>query len=240
MLPEVVRLRRVWIQQFFFHEGEWRWRDSKEMPPAALSINSPHDDEARYSIKRETTWSGYKVHYTETCDEESPHLIVHVETTPGTTQDNTVTGTIHADLKAADLLPSRHLVDESYIDAALRIESRERYGVELYGPVAHEGSWQAIAGEGYAASDFAVDWECRKAHCPEGKTSVKWRECQDAWGNASIQVRFPRADCAICAKRPLCTHSKTGPREISLRPEEQYRELRTAREHQKTKAFKTA
>lgn len=131
-------------------------------------------------------------------------------------------------------------MDESYLDAALRIESRERYGVGLYGPVAHEGSWQAISGEGYAASDFVVDWERREAHCPEGKTSVKWRECRDAWGNASIQVRFPRADCAICAKRPLCTHSKTGPREISLRPEEQYRELRTAREHQKTKAFKTA
>ncbi len=28
------------------------------------------------------TWSGYKAHFTETCDEDCPLLVIHVETTP--------------------------------------------------------------------------------------------------------------------------------------------------------------
>lgn len=85
-LEEVEILRRVWIQNYVFEEGKLCWRDPKDMPTAAHSINSPHDPEARYSIKRDTTWSGYKVHFTETCDADSPHLITHVETTPATTR----------------------------------------------------------------------------------------------------------------------------------------------------------
>jgi transposase len=237
MLPEVVRLRRVWIQQFFLHEGELRWRDSKEMPPAALSINSPHDDEARYSIKRDTTWSGYKAHYTETCEEEAPHLIVHVETTPGTTQDSEVTETIHADLQEADLLPARHLADEAYLDAELLVESQRKYEVDLYGPVAREGSWQARAGQGFAMSDFAVDWEQRQVRCPEGQFSVKWQSKQDAYDNPLIHASFAPADCNACNHRSLRTQSKTGARELSFRPEEQYQALQAARERQKTEEF---
>ena len=46
------------------------------MPSAAELIHSPYDTEARYSIKGDITWTGYKVALTETCDPESPHLIV--------------------------------------------------------------------------------------------------------------------------------------------------------------------
>jgi transposase len=38
-------------------------------------------------MKREVTWVGYKVHLTETCDEDLPHLITHVETSVATEQD---------------------------------------------------------------------------------------------------------------------------------------------------------
>ena len=65
-LPEVEILRRVWIQNYVFEEGKLCWRDTKDMPTAAHSINSPnspHDPEARYSIKRDTTWAGYKAHF---------------------------------------------------------------------------------------------------------------------------------------------------------------------------------
>jgi transposase len=34
------------------------------------------------------------VHVTETCDEETPHLLMHVETTPATTQDMEMTAVI--------------------------------------------------------------------------------------------------------------------------------------------------
>jgi len=33
-------------------------------------------------------WVGYKVHFTETCDEDFPHLITHVETTQASIQDD--------------------------------------------------------------------------------------------------------------------------------------------------------
>ncbi len=33
-----------------------------------------------------TNWTGYKVHLTETCSENLPHVITQVETTPATTQ----------------------------------------------------------------------------------------------------------------------------------------------------------
>lgn len=48
-------------------------------------ISSPYDEEVHNSKKRTTSWMGYKVHLTETCADEAPHLITHVETTPSTT-----------------------------------------------------------------------------------------------------------------------------------------------------------
>ena len=41
-------------------------------------IASPYDPDARYSTKRGIAWVGYKVHLTETCDEDQPHLITQV------------------------------------------------------------------------------------------------------------------------------------------------------------------
>jgi transposase len=238
-LPEVEVFRRVWLQNYVVEEGQLRWRDSKEMPTAAQSINSPYDPEARYSIKRETTWSGYKVHFTETCDEDKPHLISHVETTPATTQDGQVTAKVHADLKEVDLLPERHLVDEAYLDAQLLVESPRDYGVDLYGPVARESSWQAVAGQGFDNRQFQVDWDHKQVHCPQGQVSRKWQPAWDASGNEVIFVTFGRATCAACAHRPQCTHSKTTGRELSIRPKEQYLALQAARLRQKTAEFRT-
>jgi hypothetical protein len=56
-------------------------------------------------------WVGYKVHQTETCDEEMPHLIVNVETTPATTPDDNMIEEVHESLDQRDLLPGEHLVD---------------------------------------------------------------------------------------------------------------------------------
>src|SRR5215467_1284245 len=53
----------------------------------AQYIGSPYDIEAHYSKKRSTTWVGYKVHLTKTCEKESPHLITHVETTSAPVSD---------------------------------------------------------------------------------------------------------------------------------------------------------
>jgi transposase len=57
----VETLRRVWIQQFVVEAGRVRWRTEEDgIPPAGAFISSPHDVEARYAVKRSTSWVGYK------------------------------------------------------------------------------------------------------------------------------------------------------------------------------------
>lgn len=60
---------------------------SFQVPAASLQIETPHDPEARYGLKRELAWTGYKVHLTETCDDDRPHLLIQVETTVAPTAD---------------------------------------------------------------------------------------------------------------------------------------------------------
>ena len=99
-VPAVKTLHRVWEEQYVEHEGRLCFRDSKDMPSPAELIASPYDVEARYSNKRSVEWVGYKVHLTETCDDEqAPHLITNVETTPATTPDDNMLAPVHESLQ---------------------------------------------------------------------------------------------------------------------------------------------
>jgi transposase len=80
-VPAVQTLRRMWTHQYTRREGRVRLRTARELPPAGDRFDSPDDPEAHYGHKRTTTWTGYKVHLTETCDAHAPHLITQVETT---------------------------------------------------------------------------------------------------------------------------------------------------------------
>jgi len=99
-IPAVEILRRVWVQQYYASaaDGTVCARTAKDLPPAALWIHSPYDAEVRYGTKRTTTWVGFKVHLTETCDAESPHLITQVQTTPALQGDVTQVAAIQAEL----------------------------------------------------------------------------------------------------------------------------------------------
>ena len=85
-LPAVTTLRTIWEQQFEPREQGGRWRREPVLPAAQL-ITSPYDLDARNGKKRATFWTGYKVHFTQTCDEEAPQLITHVGTTPAPLSD---------------------------------------------------------------------------------------------------------------------------------------------------------
>ena len=91
--------------------GGSRWKTAKELPATAERLQSPYDPEAHYSAKREFEWVGYKVHVTEVCDEDSAHLITHVETCLSMQADMTNTAGIHERLAAKGLLPAEHVVD---------------------------------------------------------------------------------------------------------------------------------
>jgi transposase len=134
-----------------------RWREEKELPPAALLIHSPYDVEARYGTKRSTCWVGYKVHLTETCDADMPDLITDVETTPATTNDMVVTPQVHTALAEKDLSPAQHLVDSGYMDADHLVTSQSTQQIDLVGPVSVDTHWQARAGTGLAHAAFTID-----------------------------------------------------------------------------------
>ena len=106
-------------------------------------IASPYDPDVHYAKKRSTTWIGYKVHLTETCDGERPHLITHVETTPAPVVDRDALAPIHGSLATKDLLPAKHLVDAGYMDADQLVAGARDYGVELIRPVPKDNQWQA-------------------------------------------------------------------------------------------------
>jgi transposase len=238
-LPALQTLRRVWIQNYLFNGSRFVWRDGDNIPPAALFISSPYDPEARYAKKRSTCWVGYKVHLTETCDDNMPRLITHVETTPGPSDDGAVTPRIHEALEDRDLLPETHLVDTGYVDAELLLRSQQDYEVELLGPTRSDHQWQAHAKQGFAVADFTIDWQRQQATCPQGKTSLSWSPIVGG-GREVIKINFSSKDCGPCPSRKLCTRSKAKypRRSISILPEEQYQALQIARERQTSEAFK--
>jgi transposase len=237
-LPAVQTLRRAWVHQFLVEDDAVRWRKATDLPPAAARFDTPYDIDARYGNKRSTTWTGYKVHVTETCDADAPHFVVHVETTPAPVTDSEMTAPIHQALAGKDLAPLTHLTDAGYIDAELLVTSRAKHGIELLGPVRPDVSWQAKEGQGFDVSAFAIDWEARKVICPQGQTSVDWTPTRDNWGNDTIHIGFHRKTCAVCASRPLCTRAKSEPRELTVRPRPLHEALQNVRRQQKTKAWR--
>jgi transposase len=235
-LPEVATLRQVWEQQYEHVGAGVRWRAEEALPPAAERIVSPHDAEARYGKKGALGWPGYKVHFTETCDPGLPRLITNVQTTPATQDDARALPAIHAALAARGLLPRQHFLDGGYTETALLLASQQQYGVDLVGPLQQDTSWQARAGQGFAASDFHVDWEGHTVVCPGGKQSVGWKEKEED-GRPVIKVHFAQTDCQGCAQRAACTRSEAAGRRLTLPAPAVYAALATARAHQQTKAF---
>jgi transposase len=103
------------VQQFYQQDGRVCWREDGNLPPVAQRINSPSDPQARYGTKRSTTWAGYKVHLTETCDADTPHRVTQVESTSATGTDYATLPPIQQDLARRDLLPAAHFVDGGYV-----------------------------------------------------------------------------------------------------------------------------
>jgi transposase len=236
-VPAVVTLRRMWAEQYI-EEGEiLRWREVKEMPTSAEQLTSPYDTDARYSTKRDIEWIGYKVHFTETCDAETPHLIVNVATTPATTPDDHMAAAVHQSLKERDLLPREHLVDKGYTDSQMLVDSEREYGVTIIGPVAEDPCWQAREGTGFDKSQFVVDWERQKVTCPAGKQSISWHPHTTPASGMAFEARFARQDCTPCASRARCTRAKIEPRIIGLQTRAQFDALQAARKRQTTAEF---
>jgi transposase len=238
-LMAVQALRTVWLQQFYAvpPETPMRWRTAEDLPPAPQLICTPYDVDARFSKKRQTSWVGYKVHLTESCDDASPNLITDVTTTPATTADNTMSQTIQQQLEGRGLAPSEHLVDAGYVCADNLLASQQA-GLDLIGPTPPEPGWRAKANDGFAGSCFVLDWEAEVARCPQGQASVRWSASADHEGRPSVAIRFATATCAVCPARSACLGTARGPRSLLVHERAHYEALHAARQRHKTDVFK--
>jgi len=235
----VQTLRDVWrIHYAREGNGPPRWRAGSELPPVGERLQSPYDPEMHYSTKRQMEWSGYKVHVTETCDEDTAHLITHVMTCPAMQPDMASTAEIHERLAAKDLLPSEHFVDSAYVDAALLVGSRRDHSVSLEGPVRAVARRRTEAEQAYEQRHFAIDWERERVTCPQGRTSVTWRAGLDEVGTPRICAVFSRTDCGACATRTVCTPAKDARRSVYFHPRPEYEALNAARARMHDPAWK--
>jgi transposase len=223
-VPAVKALRHIWVQPYYRSPEGTRWRTATEgIPPSARMISSPHDLETRYAKQDTTSWIGDKVHCTESCKADTPHLMTHVGTTAGPVADGAVTTVIHAALQAKQLLPRRHIVDTGYLNAEWPVSTPRAYGVELLGPTRPDDPWQAQASQGFDASSFVIDWAHRQAVCPTGQRSSRGSPVLDGRHNAVIKIKFPQRACQACPSHLACTRATR--RTITVRPHAQHLSL---------------
>ena len=240
-LPIIDTLRRTWQRHYERPDSEAtpqgcsaerlvRFKASRELPKASEGIESPYDAQARYRHKRDTQWTGYMTHVSETCEPTEPSLLTHVHTTAATVHEALCTADIHQGLSDKGLLPSTHLVDAAYVSAELIVNSRDTYGIELKGPTRQNASWQSQIEDGYTADQFLVDWDRQVVYCPQGQCATSWTEQVDRKINRSgIIVTFRKEVCNACTARERCTRAKNTGRRLHLSPEVQYKALQEAR-----------
>jgi transposase len=240
--PEVAVLRRIWSQQFTLaQDGGFALCDPKALPKASEIVESPYESEARYAIKRGRHWVGYKVHLTETCDADAPHLLTHVHTTVAPAHDVEQLLTIQQSLAERHLLPAQQLVDTGYSSAGNLARSQTRYQIDLLGPVYSDRQWQGRLADGFVIERFQINWDRRQVTCPQGRCSVGWSETTSSKGRASVHVTFAPTDCLPCPVRDRCTRAKTGggARALTLKTRSEHELLRVARARQQTEDFAT-
>jgi transposase len=239
-LPRIEALRRTWQRHYERTPCaptapggpsgcRVRFKASRELPPAAEGIESPYDVEARYRHKRDTQWTGYMVHVSETCDSTAPHLLTHVHTTPATVHEAQCTTPIQQALIEKKVPPREHLVDAAYISAELLVDSRDEQGITLRGPTRPSQGWQMQVAGAYTIEQFTVDWERQQVSCPQGKQAVSWHERVEPDGTPYILASFRRQDCHACPVRSLCTKAQQQGRRLRLPPQDQYEALTAAR-----------
>ena len=248
-LPEVAVLRRVWGRHFERGEagsdgggggaGERARRGVRLRPAQGRGpgdrVESPYDVDARFRAKAGTGWTGYMVHFTETCDEGLPHLVVHADTTPANVHEAIRTGPIHDALVAKGLAPSEHLADAGYVSATHIVTARERHRIDLVGPARPDQSWQARVEGAFRATDFTVDWERQRVRCPEGHESTTWGEYKDnASGQSYIRAGFSPTECQPCPSRSRCTRAAS--RRLGLLPRREHEAIATIRTRLDTEA----
>ena len=257
-LPAVETLRVMLVQNYVITTDSRgrevirrREADTDGLPPARDRITSPYDLDTRWAAKGDDLfWNGYKIHLTETCDNDddqpgttndhdnepgprpAPNLIVNVATTAATVPDVKATTSIHQQLSHHGLLPSEHYLDSGY-PSADTIATAATLGVTMVTPALLDQSAQARAGTGYDKTCFTIDYDTRQVTCPQGQTNTWWHPANPR-GTEVIVVTFAGTTCGPCPARAQCTTAKRGGRQLTFYPRDLHHALATARTQQNT------
>lgn len=239
-IPALQVLRKVWVQQYHRGPDGVRTREHEDLPPGHQLMVSPYDTEARYGTKKTTSWTGYWLHLTETCDDEMPRLITDVATATAADGDSEALSGIHTRLAERQLLPAEQLVDSGYVTAGTLVVARQEHGIDLVGPA------RPIAGgdglQRFGHDHFQIDDARREAICPGGHTSISWAATRSSRRThvPLVQVRFDAATCLACPLRSQCTTAGNGKwgRALTLREPAQRTALQQRRREQATDAWR--
>jgi transposase len=232
-VPAVDVLRQVLLQNYTRTVNEdgqevvkRREAEVDGLPPGRGRLSSPYDTDARWGVKRDTFWNGYKVHASETCDtpeagtgrprapaaqdSQPPNLVTNVATTDATVPDSAMTTPVHRSLQARGLLPAEHYLDSGYPSAELVTSAWKTFGISLVTPVLADVSPQARAGAGFDRSAFTIDFDRRQATCPQGQTSASWSPATQRGTNTNRGHLCRRHLRAVPGPRPV-HHLQTPP-----------------------------
>jgi len=152
-----------------------------------------------------------------------------------TLQDTELLAPIQEQLRAKDLAPAEHYVDQGY-PSGTELVQQAQLGTQIIGPVGQDPSWQQREHTGYAVGDFTLDWPAQVATCPQGQQSVGWTQPQDRRGHPTVVIRFATATCLACPVREQCTRGHEG-RTLTLTPPAVHAALQQRRAEQRTPAF---
>jgi transposase len=143
----------------------------RPLPSVPALLEPPDEPEARSGTKRELSWTGYRVHLTETCDDDLPRLVTHVSTAVAPEAAIERLAAVHAGPARGALLPAGHLVDAGDVRGRNLVAARVAHHIDLVGSIYDDRQWQARAKQGFEVARFRVDREREVVVCPRGRAS---------------------------------------------------------------------
>ena len=148
--------------------------------------------------------AGFHPHHEQHRHPDATQIITHVEVTPSSGSDATVTVPLIDALSERGIPPEELIADTTFGSGRNAFEARRR-GTELVSPVAGPAPKGVVeqTGEWLTAADFAIDSTgARATICPAGHSSID--EYEDCDAPEKVEIHFARESCECCPLRWRC------------------------------------